>query len=357
MNINKTNEKGITAIVIAISVVSVIIIITTIFLIIHIRKSAVVPNNNIITNRVVKDNTVSRNTIKEKNNIISNNTVKINNNTIENNTITTNNVVMNNNIIVNNNIETNTTVEENNTVVNNNIEPEVNEVQNNEIQQPNNETITPIKLNIKGKENLESGGEFLYINDYKISIPKELTQIGYEVVQRDDVLGIRAKDSSYQCILMQLSDNYVMPTEEEINRFYETEEYKAWDKEKYDYDDEAAEEAHYDKYNKISTDYYKSLGYTVKNCPNYTLTNEEEQKLIGKYILEGEQKSSATSGLFPGYMTFTSYDWGATKFYTIPKYYNDSQFGENTSNLSICLYFFEYYDREKVKFNVDLWRY
>lgn len=85
---------------------------------------------------------------------------------------------------------------------------------------------------------------------------------------------------------MQLSDNYTMPSEEEINRFHETEEYKAWDNENYDVDNDEAVKAYMERYNKISSDYYKSLGYTVKNSPDYTLTNEEKQNLYGKYIME-----------------------------------------------------------------------
>ncbi|MCI9366120.1 MAG: hypothetical protein HFJ54_06215 [Clostridia bacterium] len=169
------------------------------------------------------------------------------------------------------------------------------------------------------------------------------------------LFGIKANDNSYQCIMVQLSDDYVIPKEEEINAFYETEEYKSWDNEIYDTNNKEAEKAYFDRYSKISSDYYKSLGYTTNNCPDYTLTNEEKQRVIGKYILDGKELNSATNALFPGYKTFTAYDWGATKLYTIPKYYKDSESGEMTSNLSICLYFFEYYNRDNIRFNVDLW--
>lgn len=98
---------------------------------------------------------------------------------------------------------------------------------------------------------------------------------------------------------MQLSDNYVMPTEEEIEKFYETEEYKAWDNENYDSNDKAAEQAYFDKYSKISSDYYKKLGYTTKNSPNYTMTNEEKQKLYGQYIKERRRNKYSNKCIIP----------------------------------------------------------
>ncbi len=212
-----------------------------------------------------------------------------------------------------------------------------------------------IKLNIGNKEKI-TGGELLTINDYKINIPSELVQIGYNITTEDNSLRIKSEDNSYECVLVQLSDNYIMPTEEEIDALYETPEYKQLEDEDYNLDDESFD-LHLEKEEQISTNYYKSLGYTAQNSPNYVLTSKELDSIIGKYYLEGESKGSGSNGLFPGYQYYNYYDWGKTTLYTIPKYYNDSTFGENTSEFSICLYLFEYYDSSNVNFNVDLWRF
>lgn len=204
--------------------------------------------------------------------------------------------------------------------------------------------IKPIKLNVTDKETMMGGGEILHINDYEIIVPDSFVKAGYEIVEDGDTLNIKVNDGSYECILIQLSDSYVMPTEEEIDGFYETEEYKMWDEADVDYDDEEALELHYDKYDEISTKYYKSLGYTPQDCPDYTLTSEELEPLIGKYLIDRNDHSSGNNNLFPGYYSYRNYDWGRMKLYTIPKYYHDSDFGEDTSDFSICLYMFEYYD-------------
>jgi len=180
--------------------------------------------------------------------------------------------------------------------------------------------------------------DIIYINNYKLAVNNELVEKGYTMNIKNDILTITSKDNLYQFVMFQLSDNYVMPTEEEIDAFYETAEYKAWDAQDYDYEDEVATELYWDKYDEISTKYYKSLGYTAETSPDYVLTLEE---MLGKYNVEEDSISSYSNGLFPGYQLCESYDWGRTTFYTIPKYYNDSYFGEYTSDISVCLYMIE----------------
>ncbi len=212
-----------------------------------------------------------------------------------------------------------------------------------------------IKLNIGNKEKI-TGGELLTINDYKILIPGELIQIGYDITTENNALKIKSNDNSYECVLVQLSDNYIMPTEEEISALYDTPEYKELEDEDYNFDDETFD-LHIEKEEQISTSYFKSLGYTAQNSPDYVLTSKELDSIVGKYYLEGESISSGSNGLFPGYEYYRYYDWGKTTLYTIPKYYKDSIFGENTSEFSVFLYLFEYYNSSNVNFNVDLWRF
>lgn len=180
--------------------------------------------------------------------------------------------------------------------------------------------------------------DVMYINDYEIEISNELVEKGYTTNIKNDILTITAKDNSYQCVIFQLSDNYVMPTEEEVDAFYETAEYKAWDAEEYDYEDEASSDLYWDKYDEISRNYYESLGYTAETSPDYVLSDEE---MFGKYNVVEESTSSYRNGLFPGDKYCESYDWGCTTLYTIPKYYKDSYFGEDTSDFSVCLYMIE----------------
>lgn len=87
----------------------------------------------------------------------------------------------------------------------------------NNVNKPNTSTISSdkssstIKLNVGDKEEI-TGAELLTINDYQIIIPSELVQIGYDITTEDDALRIKSKDNSYECVLVQLSDNYIMPT-------------------------------------------------------------------------------------------------------------------------------------------------
>ena len=104
-----------------------------------------------------------------------------------------------------------------------------------------------IPLNIIRIEKID-GGELLYINDYKLIIEKELVEKGYSTSIENNILTINSKDNSYKCIILQLSDNYIMPTEEEIEAFYETDEYKKWDNEEYDYKDKNSLDLHMEKY-------------------------------------------------------------------------------------------------------------
>lgn len=185
MSGKKTNEKMTTPIVIAISAVLVMCVIVAVALVIHLRKTDTVPNN-IINNRNVinlpKD-TINKTSNKTNNTVINNNIV---NNVIANNT------AINNNIIENNNIETNTTVTDTNTVINNEEPPIVSSTEPPSNSEPENTRVAPIKPNIKGKESIQ-GGELVYINDYKIIIPSELSKIGYEVAQNDEVVRNKSK--------------------------------------------------------------------------------------------------------------------------------------------------------------------
>lgn len=223
-------------------------------------------------------------------------------------------------------------------------------VENNVSYDTNNETISPIPLNV-GEIKSVTGGELISINDYKILIPMELVQIGYDIINQNNVLQIKAKNNSYECIILQLSDNYNMPTEKEIDAFYQLPEYKEL------YEGEYNSSEYSKEYDKLKTEYYKSLGYTAKNSPDYVLTKEEKENIIGKYILDGEIISSYSNGLFPGYETCHVYDWGKTTLFTIPKYYNDSRFGENFSEFSLCMYMFQYYNVENINFDIDLWQF
>ena len=184
---------------------------------------------------------------------------------------------------------------ENKTNIDNN--SNVNKANANKISSDNSGST--IKLNIGNKEKI-TGGELLEINDYKINIPSELVQIGYNITTEDNSLRIKSEDDSYECVLVQLSDNYVMPTEEEINALYDSPEYKQLEDEDYNLDDESFD-LHLEKEDQLSTNYYKSLGYTAQNSPNYVLTSKELDSIIGKYYLEGESKGNGRNGLFPGY--------------------------------------------------------
>lgn len=269
-----------------------------------------------------------------------------NNEQLSNNNVVSSSV-SNRKIIVSNNIKNNINIENTqNNILNENTTPQ--EINN---QENNNYSLIPLNLGIT--EDV-SGGEFIYVNDYKLTVNQELIDKGYNLDITDNVLTITSNDNTYKCIMIQISDNYVMPTEQEIDAFYQLDEYIEWDNEEYDYDDETAYDLHWEKYDKIYTDYYKSLGYTAKNCPDFVLTEEEENEIIGKYLLEGESKSSGSNGMFPGYQHYKYYDWGRMTRYTIPKYYYDETFGEDTSEFSACIYFFEYYDENERSY-IDLW--
>lgn len=214
-----------------------------------------------------------------------------------------------------------------------------------------NNIINPIKLNLKNKERTSTGTEILYINDYNIFVPESLVDIGYDITEKENTLIFSTKDGSYKCVLLQLSDTYVMPTEEEINNFYETKEYKDWKEEDYDIDDEISTNLHYDNYEKIASEYYKNLGYIAQNCPDYVLTSDELENITDKYLIDKNSRTVGYNNVFPGYEKYTYYDWGKTRFYTIPKYYKDSEFGEKTSDISIALYMFEYYNTSDFSIN------
>lgn len=189
MSGKKTNEKMTTPIVIAISAVLVIVVIVAVALVIHLRKTASIPNNTISNRNASRNTIVNRNELNRTNN---NSNKNINNTVINNNIV--NNVVTNNtainNTLENNNIETNTAIADTNTVVNNEEPPVVSSTE--PPSDPENINIVPIKPNIKGKETIQNG-ELIYINDYKITIPSELIKIGYEVVQREDVVRNKSK--------------------------------------------------------------------------------------------------------------------------------------------------------------------
>lgn len=223
------------------------------------------------------------------------------------------------------------------------------------IDTSSNNNINLVNLSIGNTKNI-TGGQLLDINDYKLLIPETLVKKGYTTNIKDNILTIKSKDDSYKCVMLQLSDNYIMPTEEEIEALYETEEYKKWDKEDYNYNNKTEKDLHWEKYDEIYCNYYKKLGYTAQNSPDYVLTDKEMLELFKEYILDGEKESSGSNDLFPGKETYSEYKWGRATLYTIPKHYKYETFGEKTSDFSACIYIIEYYDTVAAEdINVELW--
>ena len=216
---------------------------------------------------------------------------------------------------------------------------------NNIVNEKNVETISFIPLNIGEEENI-MGGKLLHINDYELLIPKKLIDVGYSINIEDTKLVIKSNDEKYKCILIQLTNNYIEPTDEEQEKLYETSEYKAWYNEDYDIDDDASREKYYEKGDIISCNYYKSLGYTVKNSPDYTLTTKEFNSLIGEFLLD--ENAEPNSAWKFEYERHKSYDWGKTSMYAIPK-------GEKKFSGFFCI--FEYFDYNDplTMYDIELW--
>ena len=99
-----------------------------------------------------------------------------------------------------------------------------------EYENVTSEGVTLIPLKIGGVEKIENA-ELLKINDYEIVLSKRLNVDGYDMEVKNNKLTITSKDKKYKMTLFQLTDNYISPTDEEVDAYYETPEYKAWDEE------------------------------------------------------------------------------------------------------------------------------
>ena len=186
MNLKKTNEKGIELIVVAIIIVFIMALVLFFVLRFHVMKTNNKSNSSIINKEASNNRIVYKNETNMTNNI---NNITLNNNTIINNNIISNNIIENK--VTGANETVNNVVGINESVGNNTIsEPENPIVSDPPVD--NNNTLSPIKLNVKEKETID-GGELLNINDYKIVIPNELVQIGYELIQREDVIRNKSK--------------------------------------------------------------------------------------------------------------------------------------------------------------------
>ncbi|HPE15298.1 MAG TPA: hypothetical protein PLT65_05740 [Bacilli bacterium] len=242
----------------------------------------------------------------------------------------------------------NGTKENNNNNTNNNSN---NNNNNNNNSNSSDVSLIPLK---QGKTEKITNAELVYINDYKLSIPSELIAIGYTISIDNDVLTITAKDNSYKFVMLQLTDNYIQIKEEDSDSFFDTDEYEKWEEK---LDEVAFMSEEYDKLfdelELLKSVYYKNLGYTFKNTPD--LDMNELNSIVGKYLLDGESSSSSSNGLFPGQEYYQYFTWGKRVRYAIPKYQNDSFFGEDTSDFSAYLETFHYYDPSTVRFEIDLW--
>ena len=220
------------------------------------------------------------------------------------------------------------------------------------VKNEENDNGSLIKLDIKENKKIQ-GGELLYINDYKLLIKDELVKKGYSTSVDNNILTINANDNSYKCIMIQLSDLYIMPTETEKDAFLESEEYKNWDKECDNYTGEEFD-LHLEKLDDIQCEYFKNLGYTEQNSIDYVLTEEERLQKIEQYLLDTEKISSGVNGMFPGNMYYIYYSWGKVRLYTIPKEYESKTFGKDISDFSASIYFIEYGDTKTMNY-IDLW--
>lgn len=210
----------------------------------------------------------------------------------------------------------------------------------------------PISLKI-GKIRDIDGGQLMEVNDYEIVIPDELVKIGYMTDVKDNVLTIISKDNKYKFVMYQLTDNYKLPTESELEQFEKTEEAKKLEK-RYD-DDEIDFLEYYDQYEILQREYLNKLGYTKKDSPDYIMTEEELEQFRKGYILDGEDFSSGCSGIFPGDKCYQSYSWGKHVIYSIPKVEITEMFGKKESDFAAYIETFEYYDESSIGYDVELW--